>query len=135
MASSDSPEKCSGRAALISMVLVVVDMGFTGGGLVGGWGGITGGCWTEGVVAGVAIVTGGFRVVKGVTGGKEFIAGAMVWELGGTGVAHFGGEGKDAGLTVYCHPRTCFEDKEGSGGVLDLVGDCVSGVTTRSRGF
>ena len=47
----------------------------------------------------------------------------------------FGGEGRDAGLTVYCRPRTRFEDKEGSGGVLGLVGDCVSGVTARSRGF
>ena len=127
MASSDSPEKCSGRAALISMVLVVVDMGFTGGGLVGGSGGITGGSWTEGAVTGVAIVTGGFRVVKGVTGGKGFVVGAMVWELGGRGVARFGGEGKDAGLTVYCCPRTRFEDEEGSSGVLGLVGDCVSG--------
>ena len=135
MASSDSPEKCSGRAALISMVLVVVDMEFTGGGLVGGWGGITGGSWTEGVVTGVATATGGFRVVKGVTGGKGFVVGAMVWELGGRGVARFGGEGKDAGLTVYCCPRTRFEDEEGSGGVLGLVGDCVNGVTTRSRGF
>ena len=38
MALSDSPEKCSGRAALISVVLVVVDMGFAGGGLTGGFG-------------------------------------------------------------------------------------------------
>ena len=135
MASSDSPEKCSGRAALISTALVVVDMGFTGGGLVGGWDGITGGSWTEGAVTGVAIATGGFKVVKGVTGGKGFIVGVMVWELGGRGVAHFGSEGKDAGLTVYCRPRTCFEDKEGSGGVLGLVGDCVRGVIARSRGF
>ena len=135
MVSSDSPEKCSGRAALISMVLMVVDMEFTGGGLVGGWGGITGGCWTEDAVADVVTATGGFRAVKGVTGGKGFIAGVMVWELGGRGVARFGGEGKDAGLTVYCRPRTRFEDKEGSGGVLGLVGDCVSGVTARSRGF
>ena len=48
---------------------------------------------------------------------------------------HFGGEGRDAGLTVYCRPRTRFEDEEWSGGVLDLVGDCVRGVTARSRGF
>ena len=95
---------------MISAVLVVVDMGFpSGGGLTGGWG--------------------------GVTGGKGFIAGATVWELGGRGVACFGGEGKDAGLTVYCHPRTLFEDEKGSGGVLDLVGGCVCGVTARSRGF
>ena len=135
MASSDSPEKCSGRAALISEVFVVVDMGFTGGGLTGGWGGTTGGRWTGGVKTGVAIATGGFRVTRGVTGGKGFVVGAMVWELGGRGVAHFGGKGKDTGLTVYCHPRTRFEDEEGSGGVLGLVGDCVCGVTVRSRGF
>ena len=114
MASLDSPEKCSGRAALISVVLVVVDMGFTDGGLAGGKGGIAGGCWAGGAVVGVA--------------------GAIVWELGGKGVARFGGEGKDAGLTVYCCPRTLFEDKE-SGGVLGLVGDCVCGVIARSRGF
>ena len=135
MASLDSPEKCSGRAALISAVLVVVDMGFTGGGLTGGWGGITGGCWTGGAVAGVATATGGFRVTRRVTGGKGFVTGVTVWELGGRGVARFGGEGKDAGLTVYCRPRTCFEDEEGSGGMLGLVGDCVCGVTARSRGF
>ena len=46
-----------------------------------------------------------------------------------------GGEGRDAGLTVYCHPRTLFEDEEGSGGVLGLVGVCVWGVVVRSRGF
>ena len=48
---------------------------------------------------------------------------------------HFGGEGRDAGLTVYCHPRTHFEDNTRSGGVLGLVGGCVCGVTARSRGF
>ena len=135
MASSDSPEKCSRRAALISEVFVVVDMGFAGGGLTGGWGGIAGGCRAGGAVVGVVAATGGFRVVRGMTGGKGFIAGATVWELCGRGVAHFGSEGKDVGLTVYCRPRTCFEDEEGSGGVLGLVGDCVSGVTARSRGF
>ena len=135
MASSDSPEKCSGRAALISEVFVVVDMGFTDGGLTGGWGGIAGGCGTGGAEVGVVTMTGGFRVVRGVIGGKGLVAGATVWELGGRGVACFGGEGKDAGLTVYCCPRTCFEDEEGSGGVLGLVGDCVRGVTVKSRGF
>ena len=34
----------------------------------------------------------------------------------------FGGEDRDAGLTVYCRPRTRFEDDPGSGGVLGLVG-------------
>ena len=48
---------------------------------------------------------------------------------------HFGGEGRDTGLTVYCRPSTCFEDEEVSGGVLGLVGDCVRGVIARSRGF
>ena len=46
-----------------------------------------------------------------------------------------GGEGRDAGLTVYWHPRTLFEDEEGSGGVLGLVGDCVWGVVAKSRRF
>ena len=124
MASLDSPEKCSGRAALISEVFVVVDMGFAGDGLTGGWGGITSGCWAGGAV-----------VVSGVTGGKGFVTGVVVWELCGRGVARFGGEGRDAGLTVYCRPRTRFEDKERSGGMLGLVGGCVSGVTARSRGF
>ena len=132
MASSDSPEKCSGRAALILVVLVVVDMGFVDGGLTGGWGGTTGGCC---VVVDVTDVTGGFRVVKGVTGGKGFVVGGTVEELGGRGVAHLGGEGRDAGLTVYCRPRTLFKDEEGSRGVLGLVGDCVWGRVVRSRGF
>ena len=35
MASSNSPKKCSGRATLISALLVAVDMGFVGGGLTG----------------------------------------------------------------------------------------------------
>ena len=135
MASSDSPEKCSGRAALISAVLVVVDMGFASGGLIGGWGGAVGGCWTGGTVVDAAAVTGGFRVIRGVTGGKGFVIEATVWGLGGRGVACFGGKGKDTGLTVYCRPRTLFEDEEGSGGVLGLVENCVCGVTTRSRGF
>ena len=67
---------------MISMVLVVVDMGFTGGGgLTGGRGGRTvGGCWTGGAVVNIVVadVTEGFRVVKGVTGGKGFIMGVMV---------------------------------------------------------
>ena len=46
-----------------------------------------------------------------------------------------GGEGSDAGLTVYCRPRTRFKDDDRSGGVLGLVGGCVCGVTARSRGF
>ena len=46
-----------------------------------------------------------------------------------------GGKGKDAGLTVYCHPRTLFEDDAGSSGVLDLVEGCVWGMAAGSRGF
>ena len=99
---------------------MVVDMGFTGGG------------WTGGAVTGVTTATGGFRVV---TGGKGFVVGVTLWELGGRGVARFGGEGKDAGFIVYCRPRTLFEDEDKSGGVLGLVGDCVWGVVARSRGF
>ena len=78
MASSDSLEKCSGRAALISAVLVVVDMGFASGGLTGGWGGTAGGCWTEGTVVDATTATGGFRVIRRVTGGKGIIRGATV---------------------------------------------------------
>ena len=111
-------------------------MEFGGGGLTGGWEGRTvGGCWTGGVVVTVVDATGGFRVVKGMTGGKGFVVGTMVWELGGSRVAHLGGEDKDTGLVVYCCPRTLFEDNKGSGGVLGLVGDCVCGVITRSRRF
>ena len=51
------------------MVLVVVDMGFAGGG------GLTGSAVVDVVVTGVA---GGFRVIKGVTGGKGFVVGATV---------------------------------------------------------
>ena len=136
MASSDSPEKCSGRAALISAVLVAVDMGFAGGRLTGGWEGRTAdGCWAGGVVVNVADVTGGFGVVKGMTGGKGFVIGMTIWELGGSRIAHLGSEGKDAGLAVYCHPRTLFEDDKGSGGVLGLVGGYVWEMVARSRGF
>ena len=77
-ASSDSPKKCSGRATLISAVLVVVDMGFAGGGLTGGWGGTVGGCWTEGAAVNATTATRGFRVIRGVTGGKGFVGGATV---------------------------------------------------------
>ena len=123
---SDSLEKWSGRAALISAVLVVVYRGFAGEG------GLTGGAVVDVVVAGMAE---GFNVVKGVTSGKGFVVGVMVWELGGRGVAHLGGEGRDTGLTVYWCPRTLFEDEERSGGVLGLVGACVWGVVAKSRGF
>ena len=86
--SSVSPEKTLGRASLTVLVLVVVDIGFAGGGtgLVGGCdGGTTDkGAKIDGVVAGTTEDT---VVTKGVTGGN--------------GVLHLGGEGSDAGLTVY----------------------------------
>ena len=77
---------------MISAVLVVVDMGFTGGGLTGGWGGgIMGDCWAGGAV-----------VVKGVTGGKGLVTGMLGCELeGGNEAMHLGDKGRDAGLAVY----------------------------------
>ena len=80
MASSDSPEKCSGRAALISAVLVVVDMGFAGGGLTGGFG-LTGGCDGGAVVVKINEVvvgmTEGVVVTRGVTGGSGLVTGLL----------------------------------------------------------
>ena len=70
MAFSVSPEESAGRAALISMVLVV-DIGFAGGG-----GGLTDG---KGLVTGML--------------GSEL--------EGGSGAMHLGGEGRETGLTVY----------------------------------
>ena len=103
LASSVSPEKTSGRASLTVLVLVVVDMGFAGGGT-----GLTGGC-DGGIVVGGAKINGvvvgtteGTVVTKGVTGGNGLVAGILGWEPeGGSGVVRFGGEGSDAGLTVY----------------------------------
>ena len=79
MASSDSPEKCSGRAALISAAFVVVDMGFAGGGLTGF--GLLGGCVgrivvekrNEEVVGTTEVVV----VTRGVTGGKGLVTGLL----------------------------------------------------------
>ena len=74
IASSDSPEKCSGRAALISAVLVVVDMGFAGGGV-----GLAGGCDRGTVVKVVKIdevVAGTVEDmvgIRGVTGGSGLL--------------------------------------------------------------
>ena len=53
MASSVSPEKSAGSAAFISVVLVVVDIGLTGGGA-----GLAGGC-SGGTVGKGAVVKGG----------------------------------------------------------------------------
>ena len=67
MASSDSLEKCSGRAALISEVFVVVDIGFAGGGLM----------VVEkrnGVVIGT---TDDMVVTRGVTGGRGLVTGLL----------------------------------------------------------
>ena len=52
LASSVSPEKISGRASLTVLVLVVVDMGFAGGGT-----GLAGGC-NGGIVVGGAKIDG-----------------------------------------------------------------------------
>ena len=103
LASSVSPEKISGRASLTVLVLVVVDMGFTGGGtgLAGGCNGgiVVGGAKIDGVVVGTIE---GTVVTKGVTGGNGLVTGILGWELeGGSGVVRLGGEGSDAGLTVY----------------------------------
>ena len=53
----------------------------------------------DGVVVGT---TEGTVVTKGVTGGNGLVAGILGWEPGGgSGVVRLGGEGSDAGLTVY----------------------------------
>ena len=74
MASSDSPEKCSGRAALISEVFVVVDMGFAGGGLLGGCGG---GAVVEKRNKVVVGTTEDIVVTRGVTGGRGLVTGLL----------------------------------------------------------
>ena len=50
----------------------------------------------DGVVIGT---TEGTVVTKGVTGGSGLVTGILDWEP--EGVVHLGGEGSDAGLTVY----------------------------------
>ena len=102
IAFSVSPEKSARRAALTSVVLVVVDMGFAGGGsgLAGGWGGGTvgRGAKINGTVIGT---TEGTVVTRGVTGGSGLVMEILGWEPeGGNGVLHFGGEGSDVGLAV-----------------------------------
>ena len=102
IASSVSSEKTLGRASLTVLVLVVVDMGFAGGGtgLVGGCdGGTVDGAKIDGVVVGMTEDT---VVTQGVTGGNGLVTGILSWEPeGGSGVVRLGGEGSDAGLTVY----------------------------------
>ena len=108
-ASSVSPEKSAGSAALISVVLVVVDIRFAGGGagLAGGCGGRTVG---GGAVVSEVVETGSLvvdtaedvAVTKGVTGGKGLVTGMLGCELeGGNEAMHLGGKGRDAGLAVY----------------------------------
>ena len=85
------------------LVLVVVDMGSAGGGgaLAGSWGGgtVDGGAKINGVVVGT---TGDTVVTKWVTGGSGLVTGTLGWKLeDGNGALHLGGEGSDAGLTVY----------------------------------
>ena len=103
IASLVSPEKFSGRASLTMLVLVVVDMGFAGGGggLAGGWDGGTvgGGAKINGMVIGTTEDT---VVTKEVTGGNGLVTGTLDWELeGGNGVLCLDGESSNAGLTVY----------------------------------
>ena len=79
MASSDSPEKCSGRAALISAALVVVDMGFAGGRLTG-FGLLedrVGGMVVEKRDEEVVGMTEDAVVTRGVTGGKGLVTGLL----------------------------------------------------------
>ena len=98
-----SPEKTLGRASLTVLVLVVVDIGFAGGGtgLVGGCdrGTVDEGAKIDGIVIGTTEDT---VVTRGVTGGSGLVTGTVGWELeGGNGVLCLGGKGSDAGLTVY----------------------------------
>ena len=78
LASSVSPEKISGRASLIVLVLVVVDMGFVGGGtgLAGGCDGgtVVGGAKINGVVVGTTEDT---VVTKGMTGDNGLVTGIL----------------------------------------------------------
>ena len=94
IASLVSLEKSAGRATLTSVVLVVVDMGFTGGGggLIGGWGGGTvgRGAKIDGIVVGTTEDT---VITKGVTGGSGLVTGMLGWKPeGGNGVLCLGGE-------------------------------------------
>ena len=85
------------------VVPVVVDMGFAGGG-----GGLAGGCGGGTVIKGAKMdgtvvgTTEDMVVTKGVTGGNGLVTGILGWgPEGGSGVVCLGGEGSDAGLTVY----------------------------------
>ena len=53
----------------------------------------------NGVVVGM---TNDTVVTRGVTDSSGLVTGTVGWELeGGNGVLHLGGEGSDAGLTMY----------------------------------
>ena len=85
------------------MVLVVVDIGFAGGGggLVGGCGSGTvgGGTVVNGVIIGMTEDAVGTREVAG---GKRLVTGTLdCGPEGGNEVMRLGGEGRDAGLAVY----------------------------------
>ena len=132
-----------GSAAFISVVLVVVDIGFAGEGLEltgGGGGGTVGGdavvketAGGRGLVIGLA---SGTMVTRGITGGKGFISETLSWEgEDGRKAMCLDGEGRDAELTVYWSPKILFENEKESDRVLDLVGDCVWGMTAMSKGF
>ena len=85
------------------VVLVVVDMGFAGGG-TGLAGGCDGGTVVEGAKIDVVVIdtTEGTMVTRGVTGGNGLVTGTLGWEVeGGNGVLCLGGEGSDTGLMVY----------------------------------
>ena len=102
-ASLVSPEKSAERAALILVVLVVVDIGFAGGG-----GGLAGGCG-GGTVNGDAVVDGvvvdtmeDTVVTRRVTDGKGLVTEMLGCKLeSGNEVMCLGGKSKDAGLAVY----------------------------------
>ena len=69
--------------------------------MAGGWGGGTvgRGAKIDGTVVGTTEDT---VVTKGVTGGSGLVTGMLGWESeGGNGVLRLGGDGSDAGLTVY----------------------------------
>ena len=103
IASSVFPEKTSGRASLTMLVLVVVDIGFAGGG-TGLVGDCDGGTVDEGAKIDVVVIgtTEDTVVTRGVTGSNRLVTRTLGWEPeGGNGVLCLGGEGSDAKLTVY----------------------------------
>ena len=104
-ASSVSPEKSAGRAALISVMLMVVDIGFAGGGWewVGRrlWQWDCG--WGVAVVNGVVVDTMGDAVVtRGMIGGKGLVTVMLGCKLeGGNEAMRLGSEGRNTELAKY----------------------------------